>query len=87
VDTTKKYFKNFWVIFGIFSAIVTPTVIAFAVKDTFGMIAYYCTNNNPFFGFYLQSYPFCPVYAAIGFILSIVLGIMLLCFWDQSCLT
>jgi len=77
MDTPKKYINKFWTIIAVVSAICTPTIIAFAVKDAGGMISYYCTAGNPFFGLHLEGYALCSVWVTIGFSLACILGVML----------
>ena len=80
MENTKKYTQNFWTIFFSLAAVITAIFSGFAVSDRGGMISYYCTNANLFFGFSLQGYALCPVYVTFGYIVFSLLLLMSICF-------
>lgn len=76
-NLAKKYIIKSLVIISVLSAVVVPVVGGFALVDVGGMISYYCTLGNPFFGFHWQAYAACPIYVTLGSIFSIVLCLFL----------
>ena len=69
----KGYFKNFWKIFGVFSAMVTAIVVVWNAL----IVERYCVQGNLFFRlFSFSGNELCPILISLVAILSIVLGVM-----------
>lgn len=77
MEISKRYIKKFWGIALAVSGLVTTVFIGFATQDTNGMISYYCTVGNSFFGLQLQIYALCPVYVTISSIV-VAMSVILL---------
>jgi hypothetical protein len=67
MDVTKKYFKNFWVVF----SAITPIIVFLSEKYDFSMINSICFQGNSIISQYLQVISFCAFIVLVGEILSV----------------
>lgn len=78
METTKKYFENFWG--KILPFIITP-IATITLATVFGggtMIDFYCSSKNMFFGIHLSDPMFCSYLVVLGYILITILSLFLL---------